>query len=110
MNVPLNGNELPAMLRIQCNVTTNGDGSLGCVVYGPDQMAPIARDSALTLVGPHGWLRFQIADIHLATKLAMSRAQVRFVVTDAQAARMKSGDVDRGPATSAGASTTMVAR
>jgi hypothetical protein len=103
LNVPLNGDELPAMLRVQCNVTSNADGSLGCIVYGPDQAAPIARGSALTLVGPHGWLRFQIADIHLATTLPMSRAQVRFVVTDAQFARMKPGDVDRGPETSSGA-------
>jgi hypothetical protein len=105
LNVPIAATELPATLRVRCTVSANPDGTLGCLVYGQEQPAAIARESALTLAGPRGWVRFQIADVRLASKPSVARALIRLAVTEAQLSRMKPGDVDRSPLISAVAAT-----
>jgi len=94
--VPAPDWEVPATLRIQCEVMPNMDVSLGCVTYSGDQPVVVAPNAVLTLSGAKGWVRFQISDVHLATAPAVTEARVAFVVTERQLERMKAGDSDTG--------------
>lgn len=93
----LEAKELPATLRVRCGLTPNANGSLGCTVYGPQQAAPVAPDSVLTLAGPTRFVNFQIQEAHLTSASPISRARVRFVVSPELLALMKPGDRDSSP-------------
>jgi hypothetical protein len=61
LDLPIPGtSELPARLRVKCYVASNPDGTLHCMMSGPQQASVIAPDSVLTLAGPRGWVSFQI--------------------------------------------------
>jgi uncharacterized protein DUF4330 len=99
--VPVRDWEVPATLRVNCTITPNADGSLGCVAYSGDQPVVVAPNSVLTLPGSRGWVRFQISDVHLVTPPAVTEARVQFVVTERQLERMKAGDADSSAKASA---------
>ena len=61
LELPIPGqNELPARLRLPCYVASNPDGTLRCMVSGPQQASAVAPDSVLSLAGPRGWVSFQV--------------------------------------------------
>lgn len=93
----LGATELPATLRVRCGLTPSPNGSLGCTVYGPQQAAPVAPESVLTLAGPARFVNFQIEEVHLTSAPPVSRARVRFVVSPELLALMKPGDRDSSP-------------
>jgi hypothetical protein len=94
-SVPSQSTQIPATLRVHCGVAANGDGSLGCIAGNP--RVPVAPGSVLTLMGPSGWARFQIDEVHLLAPPPVSQARVRFVATPDQLMLMKSGDADSSP-------------
>jgi len=94
-SVPSTNTQVPATLRVHCAVGANADGSLGCM--GGNPRVPVAPGSVLTLMGPAGWARFQINEVHLLVPPPVSQARVRFVVTPDQLALMKVGDADSSP-------------
>lgn len=94
--VPSNSTQIPATLRVRCAVAPNVDGSLGCMGGGV-QPAPVAPGSVLSLMGPSGWMRFQITEVHLLSAPPVSQSRVRLVVTPDQLALMKAGDADSSP-------------
>jgi hypothetical protein len=56
-------NELRATLRVKCFVTTDTDGTMRCNMSGPQQPVPVQPDANLALMGPQGWVNFQISDV-----------------------------------------------
>ena len=103
LGVPLPGQvKMPATLRVKCAVTANSDGSFRCMFSGPQQQPVlVAADANLTLQGPHGWVNFQISDVHLVSDPAVSRGRVAFTVTPVIVSKMKVGDSDTSPRVSA---------
>ena len=97
LSVPTAQTDLPATLKLQCWFATNLDGSVRCMMSGPDQPAVVAPDSVLTLKGPQGWLNFQISEVHLGSAPATVQARVRLLVTPEMLTEMKAGDVDTSP-------------
>ena len=72
LELPIPGtNELPARLRVKCYVASNSDGTLHCMMSGPQQAALVAPDSVLTLAGPKGWVSFQIDEVFPPTEPAV---------------------------------------
>jgi hypothetical protein len=95
LGLPISGQfELPATLKVKCYMQSNPDGSMRCVVSGPQAAATVTPDSYLTLAGPTGWLNFQIDEVHIASTPTTVPARVRFVATAEILAKMKVGDVD----------------
>jgi hypothetical protein len=98
LSVPIDGQvQLPASLRVHCYVATNADGTLRCMYPGPTQPLAIAAESILSLQGPQGWVTFQIAEVHAASKPPVTRGRVTFSVTDPILSKMKAGDTDVNP-------------
>lgn len=96
--IPSESKELPATLRVRCSLAPTLNGPFGCNVSGPVQPAAVMPDSVLTLPGPHGYVNFQIADVHLASASPISQARVRFVASQELLALMKAGDRDNAAA------------
>ena len=104
LNVALGGQtELPATLKLNCWVASNPDGTVRCMMSGPQQPAVVAPDSTLTLAGPQGWVTFQISEVHLAAAPAVAQALVRFIATPEVLGKMTPGDVDTSPKAFGGA-------
>jgi hypothetical protein len=111
LNVPLAGQrEVHATLRVKCYVTSGADGSLRCNIPGPQHNVEVAPGAMPTLPGPHGWVTFQIADVHDTAAPAIAEAHVSLVASPEAAGQMKVGDVDAGPkVAAAGRGATIVA-
>jgi hypothetical protein len=72
LEVPLNQRELPATLRVKCYTARKPDGTLQCLVPGPDEPTVVAPDAVLTLSSPQGWVSFQIAAVRAPTAKQIS--------------------------------------
>ena len=94
--IPVKSTDVPATVRVRCAVNSNTDGTLGCTATGTQSPAAVVPGSALTLAGPRGWVRFQIAEVHPADRSPVIEARVRFVVTPEQLGLIRAGDVDSG--------------
>jgi hypothetical protein len=78
LDLPIPGqNELPARLRVNCYVASNPDGTLRCMISGPQQPSVVAPDSVLTLAGPRGWVSFQIDAVYPPAETAAEPAPAR---------------------------------
>ncbi len=76
LDLPIPGtNELPARVRVKCYIASNSDGTLHCMMSGPQQAAVIAPDSVLTLAGPRGWVSFQIDGVHAPAETSAPQAK-----------------------------------
>jgi hypothetical protein len=67
LRVPLNQRELPATLRVKCYTARKPDGTLQCLVPGPDEPTVVAPDAVLTLSSAQGWVSFQISAVRAPT-------------------------------------------
>jgi len=86
--------DLAAVLKVECYLEGNSDGSLRCVFYGPVQPAAVAPDSVLQLPVPGGLLNFQVNEVHSAAAPAFVRVRVRIAPGADVAARVRPGDRD----------------
>jgi hypothetical protein len=76
LELPLAGqNELPARLRLPCYVASNPDGTLRCMVSGPQQASVVAPDSVLTFAGPRGWVSYQVNWVYPPTQTPQEPAK-----------------------------------
>jgi hypothetical protein len=74
LRVPLNQRDLPATLRVKCYTARKPDGTLQCMVPGPDEPTVVAPDAVLTLSSPQGWVSFQISTVRAPTATPTSPA------------------------------------
>jgi hypothetical protein len=64
IRVPLHERELPATLRVKCYTARKADGTLQCLVPGPDAPTAAAPGAVLMLASSDGWVSFQIASVN----------------------------------------------
>jgi hypothetical protein len=74
LRVPLNQRELPATLRVKCYTARRPDGTVQCLVPGPDEPTVVAPDAVLTLSSAEGWVSFQIDTVRAPTATPASPA------------------------------------
>jgi len=86
--------EVRATIRVNCYSDVLADGTVRCMVSGPQQSAPIAPDSLLTVPGPDGWATFQVATVVLPLDAPTVEVHALFTTTPDVAAMVKAGDSD----------------
>jgi hypothetical protein len=95
VTVPVAGQfELPAAIRVDCYSDVLSDGSVRCMVGGPQHPAPVAPDSLLTVPAPQGWAPFQISSIALPVSAPFVDVRATFTENPEIAAAVKTGDID----------------
>jgi hypothetical protein len=77
IRVPLGERELPATLRVKCYTAHKPDGTLQCLVPGPNESTVIAPDAVLTLSSAEGWVSFQIAAVRAPSSTAATSSPAR---------------------------------
>ena len=93
LSMPVAGQlELPASLRVRCSTEVAGDGTVRCMVPGPQHPAPVAPDSILALPGSQGWVNFQISTVALTAAPSVVTVRVQFAATPDVLAMVKVGD------------------
>jgi hypothetical protein len=64
LDLPIAGqNELTARLKVPCYIASNPDGTVRCMVNGPQQASTVVPNAILTLAGPRGWVNFQVTRV-----------------------------------------------
>ena len=72
IRVPLSQRELPATLRVKCYTARRPDGTVQCLVPGPNEPTVVAPDAVLTLSSAEGWVSFQIAAVRAPASTSTS--------------------------------------
>jgi hypothetical protein len=86
--------ELPASVRVSCYSMSAGDGTVRCMVPGPQHQTAVAPGGLLSLPGPRGWVNFQIASVALPVSRPTVEVRAEFSVAREIAAMVAVGDME----------------
>lgn len=86
--------DVPAVLRFQCYLENNSDGSVRCVQYGPLHPAYVTTDSVLSFSTSKGEVNFQVAEVHPDGAPQFLRVRVRPQISGGVPPGLRPGDVD----------------